>query len=158
VCDYDEWVRSGWRASVGTFLGEQSGVFELRMRWDEGQFALGTGIYLWEQFGNRLSKPANAFRETVKKVKQTGSYTLIFASGKRYRGKGGTDRSETSARRIEKETGDTHVATDWTKAETHRKAFKQEAQRIREDGGVDNPNNYNKINSPGERYSKVDGI
>jgi hypothetical protein len=53
VCDYDEWVRSGWRASVGTFLGEQSGVFELRMRWDEGQYLWGTGVFLWERLDTR---------------------------------------------------------------------------------------------------------
>lgn len=42
-------------------------------------------------------------------------------------------------------------------AANNREAFKDEARRIRKDGGVENPNNYNKINSPGEKYLKQDG-
>ena len=46
---------------------------------------------------------------------------------------------------------------DWTPAENSREAFKQEAQRIREEGGVKSPSNYNRKNSPGETYLEEDG-
>jgi len=87
----------------------------------------------------------------------TGSYTNTHASGKRYHGKGSRARSQESGRRIARETGDPHVASDHTPSANHREAFKDEARRIAEDGGVQNPNNYNKINSPGRRYLDEDG-
>lgn len=35
--------------------------------------------------------------------------------------------------------------------------MKDEARRIQDDGGIENPNNYNKINSPGKKYLEQDG-
>ncbi len=87
---------------------------------------------------------------------KTGSYTNIHASGNKYHGKGDTARSQKSGREKASEHGDPHVATDWTPAKNSREAFKDEAGRIGRDGGVDNPKNYNKINSPGEKYRKQD--
>jgi hypothetical protein len=34
--------------------------------------------------------------------------------------------------------------------------MKDEAKRIKENGGVESSKNYNKINSPGKRYAKDD--
>jgi RHS repeat-associated protein len=86
------------------------------------------------------------------KTKETGSYTNTHGSGKEYHGKGDRERSQTSGRRIEKEKGDPHVATDWKRSPTERDAFKDEATRIKEGGGVESPDNYNEVNSPGKRY------
>jgi RHS repeat-associated protein len=87
----------------------------------------------------------------LKGMLNSGSYTNEHESGKRYHGKGPEKRAKESAERISKEHDDPVKDTDWTPAESDDAAFKQEAQRIRDDGGVENPNNYNKINSPGEK-------
>jgi RHS repeat-associated protein len=84
----------------------------------------------------------------------SGSYTITFKSGKKYHGKGPSERAQTSARRINKTHGDAPSSVDWEPAPSHREGFKAEARRIRADGGVKNPDNYNKINSPGERQLK----
>jgi hypothetical protein len=81
-----------------------------------------------------------------------GSYENFFASGKSYFGKGGRARSQVSARQIERRTGDSHIATHWTPSASNRGAFIDEAQRIREGDGIESPNNYNQINSPGAKY------
>ena len=84
--------------------------------------------------------------------KETGSYTNTHESGKKYHGKGDRARSQQSGKDKEKESGDRHVATDWTPSSDDREAFKDEARRIQEDRGVSNPDNFNKINSPGKKY------
>jgi hypothetical protein len=89
----------------------------------------------------------NAFGNLLK----SGSYTNTHESGKRYHGKGPPERARESAKRVEKENDDPIKDTDWTPAENNDEAFKQEAQRIRDDGGVENPENYNNIKSPGEK-------
>ena len=91
-------------------------------------------------------------------VQETGSYTNIHESGKRYHGKGDKARSQESGKRIEKETEDRHIATDWTPAKNEREAFKQESRRLDADeGGPKSPDNYNKIESPGKKYRIQDG-
>jgi hypothetical protein len=85
-----------------------------------------------------------------------GSYTNTHASGKRYHGQGDQKRSQRSGREKAKENDDPHVATDWKSEETRRDAFKAEHKRIEEDGGPENPNNYNRRNSPGKRYNEQD--
>lgn len=77
--------------------------------------------------------------------------TNTHASGKTYSGKGSRERSQVSGRRVEKETGDQHVATEWTKSQNKTDAFKDEARRIEQMGGPRNPQNYNKIESLGKR-------
>lgn len=89
--------------------------------------------------------------------KPTGSYTNTHASGKRYHGKGPPDRMNKSAREKERKYNDPVVDQDYTPAANDREAFKDEARRIANDGGVDNPNNYNQINSPGKKYLEQDG-
>lgn len=90
---------------------------------------------------------------------ETGSYTNTHASGKTYHGKGGRARSQASGRRVEAETGDLHIATDWKPAKNNLKseAFKDEARRLRADGGPNSSKNYNKRNSPGEALLQKDG-
>jgi RHS repeat-associated protein len=88
---------------------------------------------------------------------QAGSYTNTHASGKTYTGKGSPDRSQASGRRVERETGDTHTATDWKPSNSTRDAFKDESRRIDKNGGPGSDKNYNKIKSPGTRYRKQDG-
>ncbi len=84
-----------------------------------------------------------------------GSYTNTFASGKKYHGKGSRVRSQRSARKTAREFNDDHVATDWKPSPSEAESFKDEARRIRADGGpargdLSKPN-YNKIDSPGEK-------
>ncbi|MDI1478408.1 hypothetical protein [Polyangium sp. y55x31] len=82
---------------------------------------------------------------------ETGSYTNTHASGRTYDGKGSRERSQISGRRIERKTGDQHVATDWRPAPNGKEAFKEEARRLQEHGGPARPDNYNKIESPGKK-------
>jgi hypothetical protein len=84
--------------------------------------------------------------------KPSGSYTVTFKSGKRYHGKGPESRARRSGRRIARRYDDPVVDTHWTPAEGRRPAFIDEARRILYDGGVQNPMNYNKINSPGLKW------
>jgi hypothetical protein len=88
--------------------------------------------------------------------KEFGSYTNTHASGKRYHGEGDRTRSQTSAKEKTNTYNDPHIATDWKSSTSRREAMKDEARRIKADGGVDNLNNYNKINSPGRKYIQQD--
>ncbi|MBK6519284.1 MAG: hypothetical protein IPG04_35390 [Polyangiaceae bacterium] len=90
-------------------------------------------------------------------ARQTGSYTNLHKSGKKYHGKGPRSRSQKSGRRVERETGDPHIGTEWSPASSEREAFKQESRRIDQDGGWDSPLNYNRKESPGKRLRRDDG-
>jgi RHS repeat-associated protein len=81
----------------------------------------------------------------------SGSYTVTFESGKKYHGKGGEERAKRSAERVGKENNDPAKDVDWKPSASDKEGFKDEARRIRKDGGVRNPNNYNRRNSPGEK-------
>lgn len=94
---------------------------------------------------------------SASKGKETGSYTNTHESGKIYSGMGSRKRSQESGRRVEKETKDKHIATDWDKSPDRRSAFKDESRRIDQAGGVRSQNNYNKIESPGAKYRSQDG-
>ena len=50
------------------------------------------------------------------------------------------------------------VTRDFTPAANDVDAFVQEALRIRRDGGIKNPNNLNRINSPGEKILRDLGL
>ncbi|WP_197433949.1 hypothetical protein [Agrobacterium vitis] len=91
------------------------------------------------------------------KSKETGSYKNTHESGKTYNGMGGRQRSQISGSRVEKETGDKHIATEWSESSDRRSAFKDESRRIDQAGGVKSPDNYNKIESPGAKYRNQDG-
>jgi hypothetical protein len=89
--------------------------------------------------------------------KETGSYTNHHKSGKTYDGKGDKKRSQTSAKRVEEETKDQHVATEWTPAASDKEAFKQESKRLDSHGGAKSDANHNKIESPGKKLREQDG-
>lgn len=92
---------------------------------------------------------ASAGRNGAKKP--VGSYTNTHASGNKYHGKGSEDRMKQSGREKSQEYDDPVVDSEFKPAANNRDAFRDEARRIRDDGGVENPNNYNKINSPGKK-------
>lgn len=100
------------------------------------------------QLTNEISNSLNSTSE------QVGSYTNTHESGKTYHGKGPQSRADQSAKEKEQTYNDPLASQDWTPAANDKEAFKQEAERIRKNGGVTNPNNYNKRNSPGEKELK----
>jgi len=79
------------------------------------------------------------------------SYTSHFKNGKRYRGKGDADRARKSADREAKRNNDTVDRTDHKPEANDRDSFKAEHDRLKNDGGPQNPDNYNRINSPGAK-------
>jgi len=100
-----------------------------------------------------MSSGSGAGSQGPPTAKETGSYTNTHESGKTYSGKGSRERSQVSGRRIEKTTGDKHTATEWAPASDDTEAFKHEARRIEQEGGPRDPNNHNKIESPGKNCS-----
>jgi len=90
--------------------------------------------------------------------KHPGSYTIKFKNGKRYHGKGPFSRALESAKRIAKLEGTTYDIQDidWTPSTSNEQSFRDEAKRLEADGGKNNPNNYNQIDSPGSHKYKQD--
>jgi RHS repeat-associated protein len=88
---------------------------------------------------------------------ETGSYTNTHESGKTYDGKGDRTRSQDSGKRIEKQTGDKHSATEFNPATNDREAFKDESRKLDSHGGPRSSANHNKIESPGKKYREQDG-
>ena len=60
--------------------------------------------------------------------------------------------SQKSGKEKEKQYDDPHQSTDWKPSATEKDAFIDEGKRIEADKGVENPNNYKKINSPGKKH------
>lgn len=87
--------------------------------------------------------------------KKTGSYSIEFKNGKKYHGKGPESRMNQSAREKAENNGGVK-SKEWAESANDREAFKAEHERIAGDGGVDNPNNLNRRNSPGKRYCEQD--
>lgn len=94
---------------------------------------------------NNATGSANVFR------KFTGSYEILYKSGKNYVGKGGFGRAIKSAERYVKRHGDEVLSINWTSAASHPQAFIEEYMRMKV-RGVNNPNTYNMIWSPGRGY------
>ena len=92
-----------------------------------------------------------AAEKGAEKIK--GSYVHEFESEKKYIGKGPEDRAKVSGKEVAEKNSDKLVSTKFTPSNpnTDVQAFKDEAQKIREAGGLPNKNLYNKINSPGEK-------
>lgn len=91
--------------------------------------------------------------------KETGSYTNTHESGKTWDGMGGKERSQASGKRVEQETGDKHVATEWKSEPNRREAAKAESRRLESHGGPQRNKsgaNYNEIESPGKKYRQQD--
>ncbi|GJM17949.1 MAG: hypothetical protein DHS20C14_01620 [Phycisphaeraceae bacterium] len=99
------------------------------------------------------------FSTAIGKVKNSkfGSYIIDFASGKKYIGKGPKKRMRRSAREKSEAYDDPVIDQQFTPAPNNQEALMDEARAIREAGGVDNPNLYNKINSPGEKLLRQNG-
>ena len=82
--------------------------------------------------------------------KATGSYEIIFKSGKNYVGKGGFNRAIQSAKRY----GEPVQSIKWQKAANKHQAFIDEYFKQLE-RGVNNSSTYNKIWSPGKKYYEM---
>ena len=86
----------------------------------------------------------------------TGSYEIMFESGKNYVGKGGFYRAITSASRNSSKYGDNVLAILWNSAPDNTSAFIDEYLMQLRFGGVLSSDldllTYNKIWSPGKRY------
>ena len=88
--------------------------------------------------------------------KATGSYAILYKSGKNYIGKGGFKRAINSAVRNATDYQDEVVSIMWKSAPDEKTAFIHEYLMQKKFGGVlsSNPRlrTYNKIWSPGKRY------
>ena len=89
----------------------------------------------------------------------TGSYEIMYKSGKTYVGKGGYKRAIASASKIRRDNGviDSVVSISWNKAPNSKTAFMNEYISMCKFGGpnnraIGNANSYNKIWSPGRKY------
>ena len=125
----------------------------------QGQLAAGVVLtVIGSKAGNSKGRiPQGPGAKGSKPVKpETGSYTNTHESGKKYHGKGGAKRANKSASDKASKYNDPLKKQDWKAAKNDREAFKDEALRMFNDGGHQNPNNYNKRRSPGERYIKED--
>ena len=83
--------------------------------------------------------------------KATGSYEIIFESGKNYVGKGGFKRAIKSAEDKVSKYADKVVSIEWKSAQNWKEAFIDEYRRMKV-RGVQNDFTYNKIWSPGRKY------
>ena len=83
--------------------------------------------------------------------KFTGSYEIIFESGKNYVGKGGLERATVSAALKQKKYTDRAISISWRPASSTRNAFMDEYRRMTR-VSVKNENTYNHIWSPGRKY------
>ena len=98
---------------------------------------------------------ANAFR------KSTGTYEVMYKSGRNYVGKGGFERAITSAaehcspNKINNYAGDVVESIRWVSAKDDAHAFAYEALwQLKRGVGKNGRMTYNKIWSPGRRYLK----
>jgi len=90
--------------------------------------------------------------------KHPGSYTIKFKNGKRYHGQGSFARALESAKYRAKQNNTSFDISDidWTPADNDAQAYRDEARRLENDGGKDNPDNYNERDSPGSHKYKQD--
>jgi len=112
------------------------------------------------EYYNTAKAKAKELAKEYTDRKSTGSYTITFASGKTYSGKGGVKRAIESAAFRSTVHTTMPVGIDWTPAASQADAFEDEYIRIQEHGGpmskhpdqvIKNVHpNYNVIQSPGE--------
>ncbi|MDD1796406.1 RHS repeat-associated core domain-containing protein, partial [Enterovibrio sp. ZSDZ42] len=107
---------------------------------------------------------ATTITDVQRRDSTTGSYTIEFASGSRYHGKGPVRRMLESGAYRATANGTVPIAFDWTPADSDREAFKDEYRRMQTDSipfvydeGKDNPINFNIRQSPGKAYCLADG-
>ena len=109
---------------------------------------------------NPVPGTGSAMKAAAKAEKVVGSYTVKLENGMKYHGKGTEERMAQSIKRLEKDFGPVDKnASDFKRSANNREAFKDEARRIRQDGGIGKgiERNHNQRNSPGEKYLRQDG-
>lgn len=80
--------------------------------------------------------PETAASVTVTVPEVSGTYRIIFQSGREYIGKGLMKRMQRCIARLEKKYGDTAEKTEYKPASSHREAFKEESRQIDAAGGA----------------------
>ncbi len=142
--------KGGWlRVGSGTWVANDKLVFNFEVEDFHTYFVGDLGAFVHNNDCTKAAKRAAR--------KQTGSYTNTHVSGKTYHGKGTRARSQKSGRRVAREHDDPLNHTDWSPAENHRDAFKQESRRLDADRGYQSDANYNRIEQPGKKYRIKDG-
>ena len=148
------WV--GLAGDVLDLIPFVSGVGEVARVVGMGLDAVDTAkdLYKGTKVAENLSEGIDA---AIDLEKATGSYEILYKSGKNYVGKGGVQRAITSAAQHAKPNkfnhfmGDEVVAIRWKQAANSRQAFIDEyAMQLKR--GVGNDSTYNQIWSPGRKY------
>jgi len=148
LAQYKNWAANASQADGQLPVGDLVGL----------GVVVGVGLYTGYNIANAYSEARNIVKSQVKSLskeknesKGVGSYTITFASGKSYHGKGSFERAKQSAIREGTINLDLPMAIDWTLSKDNREAFKDEYSRLSNDGSYRNPDNYNRIQSPGRK-------
>ena len=134
----DPWAWAGLVGDAVDLIPFVTGVGELTR-----------GVKVSKKLVNYSDNVVDAAKTTRKIAKKsTGSYEIVFKSGKNYVGKGSFNRAVTSAKIKSTKYMDDVVSINWKSAKNYKDAFVDEyfMQKVR---GVNNPTTYNKIWSPG---------
>jgi hypothetical protein len=142
---------------VGAVVGVPINIASAGLIVHGSSAALQGGVHLAKSASESGGSSSTAQQSPADKTHESGSYTNTHESGRTYSGKGDRARSQASGRRIEKKTGDKHVATEWKASDNSREGFKDESRRIDANGGTQSNGNYNQRESPGKNYRKQDG-
>ena len=123
--------------------------------------AIKTDIAQQKEVANLAKTRVSELTKAQTKSESTGSYVIVFESGKTYCGKGGQSRAAKSAVRESVLNNDLPILINWKSAINHREAFKDEYKNIEDNGGPQNNLlgdhfNYNRIQSPGKIYYYID--
>jgi hypothetical protein len=150
------WVEAKDLKEGDVFLGA-NGELSILVSTERVEFPEGITVYNFTVDGNHdyfVIAETDEFGQTCILVHNAnGSYTITLDNGMKYHGKGGMKRAEDSAKRIEDLHSVERTNIDWTDAASTKQSFIDEAIRISKDGGVGlEHGNYNKINSPGEKF------
>lgn len=146
--EFEMWAANAAQADGQLPIGDAVGLGVLA----------GVGIYAGIKVLHAEAKAHSIVKDKVREIaesktntKGVGSYTIMFASGKRYHGKGPFERAKSSAIREGVLNLDLPIDIDWTPSANDRKAFEDEYSRLSLDGSYRNPDNYNRIQSPGRK-------
>ncbi len=85
-------------------------------------------------------------------IKGPGSYTITYADGTKYHGKGNVEEAISGAHR--KSNGDNVTEFEWKPSNDNASSFRDEAARLNADGGHKSNTNRNQRDSPGNRKYK----
>jgi RHS repeat-associated protein len=147
---------SGGQATIQVGMAVVNGVLQTGMMLTgegeaEGVVKAGEEVVQGEKAAGAAAKLEDA--GTASLQGQKGSYVHEFKSGKKYIGKGTEKRMKQSAKDVAEANNDKVVKSQFEPSDpnTDEQAFKDEAQKIKDSGGVPNKTLYNKINSPGKK-------